>query len=100
MAHLTHSSTAIVLPAAVEQYGEEFNANPVGTGPFSFVSWQCNEAIELARFDGYWGDAAQIEGVRFVTVPENYTRMDMVACSDAHVACIVQLTDIDRLLDI
>src|SRR5690625_425891 len=97
MAHLTHSSTAIVLPAAVEQYGEEFNANPVGTGPFSFVSWQRNEAIELARFDGYWGDVAQIEGVRFVTVPENSTRMAMVESGEAHVAVRVPPQDIARL---
>ncbi len=97
LAHMTHSSTAIVLPSAVEQHGEEFNANPVGTGPFSFVSWQRNEAIELERFDGYWGDVAQIDGVRFLTVPENTTRMAMVESGEAHVAVRVPPQDIARL---
>ncbi len=96
-AHLTHSSTGIVLPAAVEQHGEEFNANPVGTGPFSFVSWQRNEAIELARFDDYWGDVAQVDAVRFITVPENTTRMAMVESGEAHVAVRVPPQDIARL---
>src|SRR5690606_11388488 len=77
LAHLTHSSTAIVLPAAVEQHGEAFGENPVGTGPFSFVSWQRDERIDLARFDGYWGDTAGVEAVRFLAVPENTTRMAM-----------------------
>ena len=97
LAHLTHSSTGIILPAAVEQHGEDFNANPVGTGPFSFVSWQRNEAIELASYDGYWGDVAQIDGVRFVTVPENTTRMAMVESGEAHVAVRVPPQDIARL---
>lgn len=97
LAHMTHSSTAIVLPAAVEQYGETFNENPVGTGPFKFVSWQRNEAIEIARNDDYWGDLPGVEGVRFLTVPENATRMALVESGEAHVAVRVPPQDIARL---
>ncbi|NLG08151.1 MAG: glutathione ABC transporter substrate-binding protein [Deinococcales bacterium] len=97
LAHLTHSSTAIVLPAAAERYGEEFAANPVGTGPFKFVAWQRNDAIELERFDGYWGEKPGVEGVRFLTVPENATRMAMVESGQAHVAVRVPPQDITRI---
>src|SRR5690554_6673730 len=97
LAHLTHSSTAIVLPAAAEQHGEEFASNPVGTGPFKFVSWQRNDAIELERFDDYWGEKPGVEGVRFLTVPENATRMAMVESGQAHVAVRVPPQDITRI---
>jgi peptide/nickel transport system substrate-binding protein len=97
LAHLTHNSTAIVLPAAVEQYGEAFGENPVGTGPFSFVSWARGERIDLARYDGYWGNQPGIEGVRFLAVAENTTRMALVETGEAHVAVRVPPQDIARL---
>lgn len=38
---------------------------PNGTGPWRFVRWQRGNAIELARFDGYWGDKAGLDGLRY-----------------------------------
>lgn len=38
---------------------------PVGTGPFSFSRWVTGDRIELARFDGYWGDAPALSDVTF-----------------------------------
>lgn len=97
LAHLTHNATAIMLPAAAEQYGAEFNSNPVGTGPFKFVSWQRGDAIELVRNDDYWGELPGVSGVRFLAVPENATRMALVESGAAHVAVRVPPQDIARL---
>jgi peptide/nickel transport system substrate-binding protein len=38
---------------------------PIGTGPYSFVSWTPQDSIVLKRFDGYWGTKAGIENVTF-----------------------------------
>ncbi|HLR45941.1 MAG TPA: glutathione ABC transporter substrate-binding protein [Deinococcales bacterium] len=97
LAHLTHSSTAIVLAPDADEKGEDFASNPMGTGPFSFVSWERNDAIDLERFDDYWGDAPGVSGVRFLTVPENSTRMALVESGQAHVAVRVPPQDIARL---
>ncbi len=97
LAHLTHSTTAIVLPSQVEAAGEDFGEQPVGTGPFQFTSWDRGEQIDLARYDGYWGEHAQVDGVRFLAVPENTTRMAMAESGSAHVAVRVPPQDIDRL---
>jgi len=97
LAHLTHNTTAIVLPSTVEAFGEDFSENPVGTGPFSFTSWNRGERVDLARYDGYWGDAPGVEAVRFLAVPENTTRMALVESGEAHVAVRVPPQDIARL---
>ncbi|EIE49349.1 peptide/opine/nickel uptake ABC transporter periplasmic substrate-binding protein [Citreicella sp. 357] len=38
---------------------------PVGTGPFRFARWVTGDRIELARHDGYWGDAPALSDVTF-----------------------------------
>ncbi|MCD7835222.1 MAG: ABC transporter substrate-binding protein [Lachnospiraceae bacterium] len=48
---LIYSFTAAIIPAGS---GEDETANPVGTGPFSFVSYTPQEGIVLARNDDYW----------------------------------------------
>ena len=40
-------------------------AAPNGTGPWRFVRWQRGHAIELARFDGYWGPRARLDGLQY-----------------------------------
>ncbi len=39
--------------------------NPVGTGPFSFVDWVQGDNIELAKYDGYWGNEVALDSVTF-----------------------------------
>lgn len=48
---------------AVSRYGRA----PVGTGPFRFVSWEPG-AVELAFFDGYWGERGDVDRVLFTTI--------------------------------
>ena len=45
--------------------------NPVGTGPFRFVEWVEGDRVDLARYDGYWGDPVALETVtmRFIADP-------------------------------
>lgn len=42
---------------------------PVGTGPYSFESYQADQGIKLAAYDGYWGEKPAIKDVdvRFMT---------------------------------
>lgn len=99
LAHMTHSSTGMQSPAAIEALGEDYGDNPVGTGPYQFVSWERGQQIDLTRNDGYWGDMPEIENVRFLAVPESTTRMALVETGEAHVAVRVPPADIQRLED-
>ncbi len=48
--------------------------NPIGSGPFRFVSAEPDKDVVLERNDAYWGEKAHIERVRFTVVPDTTTR--------------------------
>lgn len=50
----TGRAGTIVSPAAVQKYGMDYGRNPVGTGPFKFVSWRENDSIELEANPDYF----------------------------------------------
>lgn len=53
--------TLAVLP---QDYTQQDSA-PVGTGPFRFVSRAAQQNVVLERYDGYWGEKAQLDRVTF-----------------------------------
>ena len=97
LAHLTHNTGGIQSPTAIEEFGEDYGDNPVGTGPYRFDSWERGERLDLIRNDDYWGDLPPTEAVRFLPVSEGTTRMALVEAGEAHVAVRVPPPDIDRL---
>jgi len=50
----TGRAGTIVSRKAVETYGRDFGRNPVGTGPFRFVSWRENDSIVLEKNPDYF----------------------------------------------
>ncbi len=64
----------IASPEAIEEYGEDFFKNPVGTGPFIFEEWVADDRITLTRNDDYFGETAKVDKVIFRTIPDNGAR--------------------------
>lgn len=60
-----------------EEVGEEgYLANPVGTGPFSFVEWNRGDRIVLEAYEDYWDDDyPMVDRVVFRPIPEPATRI-------------------------
>lgn len=62
----------IVPPKYLAEKGDEyFNAHPVGTGPFKFVSYEPKVGIKLEAFDKHWGGAPKLAKLeyRFISEP-------------------------------
>lgn len=51
---LTMQYASVIPREAVEKYGAEFRAHPVGTGPFKLKSWKEGTALLLERNDNYF----------------------------------------------
>jgi len=54
--------------------GEELARNPIGTGPFRFVSETPDRDVVIARNELYWGNHAGVQRVLFKVVPDATTR--------------------------
>ncbi len=63
----------------------EATREPIGTGPYKFVSW-VPEAVVLDRNDEYWGDEPEISRVTYVFRSDSAVRAAMVATGEADLA--------------
>src|SRR5690625_3877348 len=67
---------AITSPAALEEYGPDIDENPVGTGPFKFVSWSKGDQIVLEKFDDYRKEGLpKLDKVIYEVIPDNAARV-------------------------
>lgn len=66
----------IVSMAAAERLGQEFEKNPVGSGPFVFDSWIPNGAFTYTRNANYWqAGIPKLEKVVRTVLAEDSTRV-------------------------
>jgi peptide/nickel transport system substrate-binding protein len=59
--NMAWGDAVIVAPESIEG----IKSNPVGTGAFTFTDWKQGDSITLTRNEGYWGEAAKLDGATF-----------------------------------
>jgi peptide/nickel transport system substrate-binding protein len=61
---------------AMDEHGDSYNQNPVGTGPFELVSWESGNTAVLEKYDDYWkDDEPDIDRIRFRILPEDSSKV-------------------------
>lgn len=76
----------IVCQQAVEAMGdEEFDRNPVGTGPFMFSQYVPQSHIELTAFEDYWRGVPELPGVEIQYMPDDASRRAALLAGDVDV---------------
>ena len=62
--------------SGIVPYGslDEITRQPIGTGPFKFVSAEQDKEIVIARNENYWGTKPLLSRIRFTIVPDATTR--------------------------
>jgi peptide/nickel transport system substrate-binding protein len=65
----------IVSPAAVRQWGDDFDQHPVGTGPFAFDRWDLGDQVVVKRFPRYWGPRPRLDRIVFRVVVDARQRL-------------------------
>lgn len=70
---------------------QDYNRNPLGTGPYRVAEWKTGEHILLERVAGYWqGDSMPaIRRILFRFVPNTTTRINQLRGGEVHVTALV-----------
>jgi len=90
-----------IMPRSLIEAGNDFNENPVGSGPFVFQDWQRGDSLYFTAFEEYF-DAerrARIESVTFRVIPEGFTRTMALETGEIDYNVLLQASDINRMLD-
>jgi peptide/nickel transport system substrate-binding protein len=73
-------------PAAAAAAGPDAGANPVGTGPFTFVEWQRDSRLVLAKNENYWQEGLpHLDELIFRPIPDEDTRLASLQSGDIDV---------------
>lgn len=77
--------------------GDAYAIDPVGTGPFEFVSWRRNDELVLKRNDSYWLTRPNLAGVKFRAIPERSVAALELESGGIDVAMSLNADDVIRL---
>lgn len=96
---LSHPGMSIVSKAYVEAGGDF--SNPIGTGPYKFVSRDIGSSIKVERFDDYHNndDIAKIKEITFRIIPEGTSRTIALETGEVDVSTTFETIDYDRISD-
>ena len=91
-------------PAAVEEWGDEYQLHQVGTGPYVFAEYVPGDHLLLRRNPDYaWGppvymrETAQVEEIEFRFFTDPATRSPALETGEAHVVGEIPPQDVARL---
>jgi peptide/nickel transport system substrate-binding protein len=98
LAPLADLSGFIESPAARQQYGREFGARPVGTGPFRLVEYQKDVHTVAERNPAYWrAGFPKADTVVLRPIPVDTTRLTEARTGGVQIASDPPFQDIRRL---
>ncbi|MFQ5849597.1 MAG: ABC transporter substrate-binding protein [Candidatus Binatia bacterium] len=88
----------IMSRAAAEKHGMDFSKKPpVGTGPYTLVSFKRDGDTVLRRNDNYWGERPQIRELIWRKVPEEAARVAGLEAGQGDVVDHIPVHEIPRL---
>jgi peptide/nickel transport system substrate-binding protein len=95
--HLAMHPAAMASPAAIQKYGRDFSINPVGTGPFKFVSWTPGVEVVLEKNPDYWRGAPNIDQVIYRPIIEDQSRLTELEAGTVNFIVNIPPDDLARL---
>ena len=94
---MAHTSLAVVNKRAVEEKGDMYPLNPVGTGPFFMKEWVKNDKLVLERFEDYWGKKPEYKTLVMRSVPESVNRTIELETGAVDIAYKIPTADVSRI---
>ena len=94
--NLTQHANAIV-PKALIDSGNDFNTNPIGTGPYVWKEWKRGDQLEFEAFADYYLGEPAIKNVIWKIIPEGSSRTIALEAGEVDMVVDVESTDVDRI---
>lgn len=79
---LSYMDFAILPKSVAEKAGDQFGNNPIGTGPYKFVSWKRGDTIQLEAFNDYFEGRPKLDSIVLKIVPDNSARVVALESGD------------------
>ncbi|HWI49449.1 MAG TPA: ABC transporter substrate-binding protein, partial [Rummeliibacillus sp.] len=96
--NLAMTAFSIASPTAIKKEGDKYGENPVGTGPFKFVSWKRNNTIELEKNSDYWQKGyPKVSKLIYRTLPDNSARLNSLVTGEIDIADGLSPSDHTRI---
>ncbi len=90
-------ATLFILP---KEAMADIATNPVGTGPFKFVSFAPGDRLELARFDDYFQEGLPLlDTVTIRVLPDAQARVANLQAGDVQLIESLAESDVSRLME-
>lgn len=97
LSNLASHEGAIQSPKAIDELGKDLGQQPVGTGPYNFVSWTPGDEIVFEKNPDYWGEPGKPDEIVWKIVPEDSTRIAMLETGEAHIAEPIPSSEMERI---
>lgn len=95
---LAKSGSDILPKNYFEEVGvEEFQKNPIGSGPYKYVEWKHDDRVVLEAYDDYFGEAPKWEQVIVRAIPESSTRVGELLTGGVDIATDIPPNEWDRV---
>ncbi|MDR1732724.1 MAG: ABC transporter substrate-binding protein [Synergistaceae bacterium] len=90
-----------IVPKKLIDSKNNFNTNPIGTGPYKFVKWSRGDSLEFVKNDKYFDKKLMpsIDKVIWRFIPEGTSRTIALEAGEVDFIYEVETTDIPRLKD-
>jgi peptide/nickel transport system substrate-binding protein len=90
---------AFIMPKSLIDASNDFNDNPIGSGPFVFEHYEQGDVYEFSAFKDYFDKAraAKVGHVTIRIIPEGFTRTLALEAGEIDYNVFLQGSDVSRL---
>lgn len=88
-----------IMPKSLIDGGNDFNANPIGSGAYQFVKWTYGDSVDFVAFDDYFDteNKPHIKDMTWRTIPEGSSRTIALEAGEVDFIVEVATQDIPRM---
>ena len=98
--HELCSPSGVIVPQEeVEGLGEQFGAQPIGTGPFQVVEHVPDQYTKLEKNPNYWGVEPYLDGVTYYIITDEAQAMNALNTGEVDVVLTVSGNYIQQVRD-